>query len=300
MSYFISIIVSLFLTTNAFAIDGKHGPIESDSGIQGPRYADLEVYFAELEAAYPWMVERIIYGQSVRGRNLNALKLKYKNIQVPGAPMIVISGSTHGDEYLNIVDRLPQWFIEQGLQNPAVEQFLASGGEILLIPILNPDGYESRRRRNANNIDLNRDFDNLKANYKGFTQPETIYLTRMIANEVTSQQLRLAATVDYHCCSGDFLYPYSYRGPVMPQKDLERYDIVRRISLEVFGDQIGYGTTPTLLGYDAIGTSKDYYYETYGSASFTFEGRYSQENRYFETHAQFWVQMMSAISQGML
>lgn len=225
-----NLILALLLTFAFQSAFANKGVTDSDSGIYGVKYAEFETLFTELQTEQPWIAEKIIYGKSLEGRDLLALKIKAKQYNIPKAPLILITGAIHGDEYLNISDRLAQWFLYDGLKTQVVQSFINAGGEILIVPVVNPDGYEARRRTNANGIDLNRDFDNLKANFKGFTQPESIAMARLVYNEVTSQNLRLAVTMDYHCCSGDMLYPYSYTGPTMPDMDLQRYFKIRDIS----------------------------------------------------------------------
>jgi succinylglutamate desuccinylase len=273
--------------------------ILSDSGIFGPKYSDIEKELIALATQYPRYAERFIYGKSVKGKNLNVLKVYDKEaltILPPGSlPAILIAGSIHGNEYLNIEDRLPRWFLEQGIQDPSIKKYLSIGGVIYFAPILNPDGYVSRKRENARRKDLNRDFSVRYVHHLGFKQPETASLAKFLDQEIKKQQLKLKMTMDYHCCLGAVLYPWSFEAPPIPALDYDRYQRVGTIIKTAFNNDLQFGTTPVLLGYEAVGTSKDYYYEKYGTYSFTFEGKFKKEDKRFNLHQEMWKRLVELV-----
>src|SRR6185437_1105773 len=91
-------------------------------------------------------------------------------------------------------------------------------------PILNPDGYEARQRENANNVDLNRDWDLPAADFHAFHQPETRALSEMLAELHNGPDaLQYKVTVDYHCCAGAVLYPWGWTDEHIPPADLARH-----------------------------------------------------------------------------
>lgn len=283
-----------------FGVNGI-GPY-SDSGIHGPKYAELVKSFEALAQKHPQYLDFINYGQTIKGRPLVALKLTkkwahFEKSASEAGKLVTIAGSIHGNEYLNIEDRLPEWFVTEGLNDVNVKLFLEQNGAILFAPILNPDGYDARDRENAHGVDLNRDFTVMKKNHIGFEEPETKALSEMITQEVsTGRKLRI--TMDYHCCIGAVLRPWSFRAPNPPQMDLDRFAVVGRILKSTFGNDYKYGTTPDILGYEAVGTSKDYYYESFGAVGLTFEGKYKQENKRFVEHTRMWKQIFEAIILG--
>jgi len=96
-----------------------------------------------------FLIEEI--GKSYEGRSINLIKIGNGNIR------ILLWSQMHGDEptaTLAILDILR--FIEKN-KNDEVVKFLLKKLEILIIPMLNPDGADRFTRRNAQDIDINRD-----------------------------------------------------------------------------------------------------------------------------------------------
>jgi len=289
------IILLLVLTSySAFATDFPDDPllqsilgIDSDSQIKGPPYADIVNSLKELEKNYPDVAKVITYGNTRKNRPLTLIKISLatSTTKLPG---IYIGGSIHGDEYLNIEDRLPEWFVEQSLKDSAVATYLKKGGVIYIAPILNPDGYDKRDRENSRGVDLNRDYTVKEAGVEGFKEIETSSLIKFLEEDLKKGERKLEVAMDYHCCIGALLYPWSFKGPVLSQFQKERHLAVASIMHNAIGTDVEAGTTPVILGYSARGTSKDFYYENFGARGFTYEGRRGQEDKFFEEHTTMW------------
>lgn len=282
----------LFLVISVPVLAFRPG-MESDSGTKGPPYVELVSYFSSLQKKYPEFVQVSQYGQSVKGRPLVVIKISYpQRFMVPSRnarAAILISGATHGDEYLGIEDKLPEWFARDGVKDPLIGPYFQTGGSIYIVPILNPDGYEARRRENARGVDLNRDFSVKQANHIAFKEVETQAIRDMIDTQLKTNQQQLLITMDYHCCIGAALYPWSFKpAPNLPATDLALFKNFGSIIKSAFGPNFKVGTTPDVLGYSAIGSTKDYYYENYRSMSFTFEGEVNIEKNKFQQHVQMW------------
>lgn len=282
------------LAVMVFALPAFSRPIglESDSGIKGPPYSELVKYFASLPQKYPEFIQVSQYGKTPRGRPLIVLKVSYPARYVNSRAQkaaILITGTTHGDEYLNIEDRLPEWFAKEGVRDPIIAPYFQAGGSIYFIPIFNPDGYEARQRGNSRGVDLNRDFTVRQAQFDAFKEIETQAARDMLLGQLKANQQRLLISMDYHCCIGAALYPWSFsKAPELPADHLALYKNYGKIIQNVFGADFRVGKTPDVLGYSAVGTSKDYYYENFGSMSFTFEGEYSVEKNKLQQHIQMW------------
>ncbi len=72
--------------------------------------------------------------------------------QNPKSRTILILGGFHGDEPKSV--HLCERFIELIETDPALQ----SRANWIIAPRINPDGYQIRNRRNANKVDLNRNF----------------------------------------------------------------------------------------------------------------------------------------------
>lgn len=295
MRKFIFLFISIFPLTGSAFSNGIG--IESDSGIHGPAYSEQISELRNLETEFAGVGQYLEYGRSLEGRPLAMLRIGGRHVDESrfGGKAIYIGGTTHGDEYLNIEDRLPrvfltEWARGQETRMPELQRFLANGGVIYIAPILNPDGYEHRQRENLNGIDLNRDFALPPENMPGFSQPETRSLVSFLDADLKKHRMNLRVGLDYHCCIGALLYPWSYDdSPEVPEEHEAQFQVLGKAMLAPFKDRrYRLGKTPHLLGYSAMGTSKDYYYAQYGTLAFTFEGVYRKENQNLDQHIAMW------------
>jgi len=92
------------------------------------------------------MNERV--GLSVLGKPINAFQ-----VARPDRPGALILAGVHGDEPKSVSVARNLVRLLEG-DAPAV----AEQASWYVIPVVNPDGYEVRKRRNANGVDLNRNF----------------------------------------------------------------------------------------------------------------------------------------------
>jgi hypothetical protein len=121
--------------------------------------------------------QKITIGKSVAGREIQACQISGSTIDSQNALLVI--GTIHGNEPdgIRVVDEL--------LKNPAPE-----GTEIWVIRDGNPDGSELETRRNANKVDINRNFpikwlesDPTLRTYSGpspASEPETVALMNAV------------------------------------------------------------------------------------------------------------------------
>ena len=85
-------------------------------------------------------------GTSVEGAEIKAFRSNFKS-----STYLYIMAGTHGDEVegVYVVDQLFNWLKE-------LEAEIEVG--IIVIPILNPDGYRAATRTNSHGVDLNRNY----------------------------------------------------------------------------------------------------------------------------------------------
>ena len=272
--------------------EDNYSQVHGDSGISGRSYAQIVDELNNLEKAYPGMAKVITYGQSVGGEDLTMIRIGKEDATATKRPGVMIEGTIHGDEFLNIEDRLPRWFLENQSSN-GVAAFLKNNGVIWIAPILNPDGYRAHRRENNNGKDLNRDFDMKKVSKKGFTQPETKSLIDTLRKETAALNVELKLTMDYHCCVGALIYPWGHSATAeLPEPAKSEH---KRLAKMILGNFAGYkaGRAQEIVNYVAIGASDDFFYESMGASAFTFEGAYGVENRNFDKHTRMWDQLLA-------
>lgn len=133
-----------------------------EQNLQG-RYITLKMILPLLEG-YAEKFEIYLSGKSEQGRNIPLIKIG------KGDKVILAWSQMHGNESTTtkaLFDLLK--FLDQEISyKNEIASFLDSYS-LFIIPILNPDGAEVYTRENANEVDLNRDFQNL-------SQRESSYL----------------------------------------------------------------------------------------------------------------------------
>jgi carboxypeptidase T len=273
------------------------GPQESDSGIRGPRFAEVEQELKDLSAKHTAVASYASYGKTKQGRNLSVIRIGLPGRRVETAPAILLTGATHGDEYLNVEDQMPRIFLANARESgTGLNNFLKKGGMIYIVPIFNPDGYENRQRENSNGVDLNRDFDIIPLKEPKFTQVETKSWIEFLDKDLAEKNLSLKMSMDYHCCGGAWLYPWGYTKEPLKEPAVGQHKEWAKGFLNLFGSGYKMGTTWAIFGYLSHGTSRDYYFAKYGSLSYTFEGAYKTENQNVAKHTTMWDQILNHFS----
>lgn len=146
-------------------------------------------------------------GKSVQGRSLIGLNISLANDT--RVPEIGFVANMHGDETVGreSVLWLAEYLCDQYLAGSLTVRTMLTRTRIFLIPSLNPDGFESRRRENANNVDLNRDFPDQFVNAQPTLeslQPETRAYMSWASSRTLCYMLSLHG--------GDFVVSYPWDG----------------------------------------------------------------------------------------
>ncbi len=295
-------LITVIISTNLFAefytpsgrliLEGPEKIGKSDSGIYGPTYQQMKEEIYLFAANNEQMAELVSIGSSELGVDTQGLLLSNRS-QTP-SKLVVVTGATHGNEYLNIVDRLAGEFLDT--KNREFAEFFQRGGAFLVLPVANPDGYSARERRNDNNVDLNRDFSNVIRNINRFTQNETANLAGWVDDFIQETSAQFMVSMDYHCCyRGALLFPWAFTDERIPQEDRDRYNILGGLMVDNFDDNPRYGATSEIIWYNADGTSKDYWYAKYGALAMTYEGRHRTEKNYLANHVEWWKGIVSRL-----
>ena len=122
-------------------------------------YNDITQMMQDWEDNYPTLCEVHDLGLSVQGRHLWALNIS-DNVGVEeDEPEFKYVSTMHGNE--TIGNEMCLYFIDHLLTNYASDPNIAhlvNEIDIWVVPLMNPDGFESQTRENAHGVDLNRHF----------------------------------------------------------------------------------------------------------------------------------------------
>lgn len=127
-----------------------------------PSYEEITEKLKAAVAKRPDIMQMFSVGKSIQGRDLWMVKIS-DNVAIDEVePEFKYISSMHGDEITG--RELMVSFIEEiaekyGKDSEITE--LVNNTEIFIMPSMNPDGSELRRRGNARFVDLNRDFPDI-------------------------------------------------------------------------------------------------------------------------------------------
>ena len=134
-------------------------------------YEELTGYIQQLDETSDLLKVETI-GQSVQGRNLYAMKFSSSEFGKDKSKIkVLFFAQQHGNEQSGKEGAL---LLAQELLKPE-NRYLFDKIDFVLIPQVNPDGSEANKRRNGNDMDLNR-------NHLILTEPETQALHRFFDN----------------------------------------------------------------------------------------------------------------------
>jgi hypothetical protein len=138
-------------------------PLEQKSFRDLTRYSEMMEYLEKLDSRSEIFGQKII-GKSVEGREIPALFFSLDEqfgSQRNRKPVVLIFCQQHGDEPSGKEAAL---LLARDLTGPKKD--LLKNLDLILVPQVNPDGGEKDQRRNANEMDLNR-------NHMVLSEPET-------------------------------------------------------------------------------------------------------------------------------
>ncbi|KMT19605.1 hypothetical protein BVRB_1g012210 [Beta vulgaris subsp. vulgaris] len=135
-------------------------------------------------------------GRSVNGFPLWVIEISDNPGREEPEPAFKFIGNVHGDEPVGreLLIRLANWLCDNHVTDP-LAKLIVKNVHLHLLPSMNPDGYALRKRGNAKNVDLNRDFpDQFFAmnDLEDIRQPETKAIMRW------SQRIQFTASASLH------------------------------------------------------------------------------------------------------
>lgn len=242
----------------------------------------LGIKVSTLLAATP-AIEVIHYGTSLGGEKLTAIKLFDADVEVKHRYGVMITGGLHGNEYMGLVGKFPKLFA----QLETVQKFLGQGGVVYFVPMINPDGVKNRGRTNSEGLDLNRTF--LSEYLSG--KRESSELSDWFEGQARDENVKLLLSMDYHCCKGSLIYPQITEQTWQSKREFYQSifnKTATHMKTELDTEYVS-GVTKDIFGYETRGTLKDYWFQKYGTVSFTFEGSSpDKEIKKLSGHIKWW------------
>jgi len=263
-------------------------------------YDEIESELKQLEANYPNIAKVYDIGDTWEGRDIWAIKISDNPTQNEDEPEVLFIGGHHAREWISVEVPfyLAKYLVENYNTNNYVKK-LVDNGEIWIVPLLNPDGYEYSRttyrywRKNRRNngdgtfgVDLNRNYgykwggpgssgETKSDIYRGpepFSEPETQAIRDLILNN------EFKIVISYHSYSQKILYPWGYTNDPPPDEALlkniaqEMSDIIKSVNGEYYEPLQSSDLYP--WPNDLVtGDLTDWVYGTLGIPAFTIELR---------------------------
>jgi len=231
--------------------------------------------------------EKFEYGLSFESRSLFGFKL-YKNGPFKNRRAVLLSEGIHGNEYLGLLDRLVS--LEELPEE--FQSFVNSGGVLLVIPQVNPDGVYRKNRYSSFGTDLNRDF-----RVSRLQMQETHQLSKWVESELKQLEAQLVLAVDYHCCVGALLYPDSEESQA-PELFKRYYQEITSMAQSSISSKITSGVTKDFFEKETFGTLKDYWFKKYAAISFTFEAPVMDASKLmFDQQVGWWGNLLNYVGK---
>jgi hypothetical protein len=157
----------LFVIFSSILIAQKT-PLELNNYLVPTSYDQLTEYIYQLDNTSNLLKVEVL-GKSVEERNLYLMKFSNSEFGKDNTKLkVLIFAQQHGNEQSGKEGSI---LLARELLKPE-NKYLFDKIDLALIPQMNPDGSEQNKRRNGNNMDLNR-------NHLILTEPETIALHKL-------------------------------------------------------------------------------------------------------------------------
>lgn len=236
-------------------------------------YQDIIDLADSLATHFPDICTKHIFGTSMGGRQLAALKISDNSAIDENEAEVMFDGGIHGDEIggpENVIRFARDLCLNYG-NDPEITE-LIDNREIWLYLMVNPDGRVNNVRYNNNGVDLNRDWGymwNGEGSSTGaFSQVESKGL------RACSYDNQFVIHTTYHSGTEYISCPWSYR----PDPPLDMSRILYLAG--VYSDVSGYANMEYGQGFNGMyainGSTKDSNYGAMGSISWSMEISYSK------------------------
>lgn len=245
---------------------------------------EVDAFLDELVARRPDLASRFEIGTSIEGRPIWGIRITSPSEGCK--PAFALNGITHAREWLTVMNVL--YLAEQLIDGYGVDEEITDAVdrvEWLIVPVLNPDGYEyswttnrfwRHNRRPGGGVDLNRNYSVFFSpggthGPSPFSEPETAALRDMVLGNA-----RVRAHNDTHSYSDLVLFPWAYL--TQPCPDSKEYQALGDAMVDRI-DEANDGHSGWVAGpgsttlYRIQGGSFDWFYVEAKAMSFLYELR---------------------------
>ena len=173
-------------------------------------YAEIVALTDSLATIFPDICKKFLFGTSVQGRELGALKISNNVSLDENEAEVMFDGGIHGDEIgcsENCIRFARDLCRDYGI-NPNITD-LVNNREIWIYYMVNPDGRVMDQRYNANGVDLNRDAGYMWDGWGGSSGAFSQIESKALRDATYSRQFVVHTT--YHSGTEYISCPWSYR-----------------------------------------------------------------------------------------
>ena len=236
-------------------------------------YQDIIDLADSLAQEFPAICAKYIFGTSLGGRQLAALKISDNVAEDEPEAEVMFDGGIHGDEYPgseNVIRFARDICIGYGT-DPDIT-YLVDNREIWLYLMVNPDGRVNVSRYNNNGVDLNRDWPYMWDGWGGSTGPCSQVESKALRECMYNNQFVVHTT--YHAGTEYISLPWSYRSS-QPNDWNHIYQLAGVYSGSSLYPNMTYGQGNTGM-YAINGSTKDSNYGIQGCISWSMEISYDK------------------------
>ena len=237
-------------------------------------YQEIVDLADSLATNFPDICKKVLYGESIEGRELGALKISDNVNDDENEAEVMFDGGIHGDEIgaaENCIRFARDLCLEYG-SDPDVT-FLVDNREIWIYYMVNPDGRENMSRYNSAGVDLNRDWGYMWDEWGGSTGAYSQVENKALRKCMYSNQFVVHTT--YHSGTEYISCPWSYRIE-SPQDADHILQLAGLYSSESGYPDLEYGQGSSGM-YFINGSTKDGNYGVQGSISWSMEISHSKQ-----------------------
>lgn len=271
-----------------------------------PSHEEITQKLFELQAQYPEILQITSLGQSKNGRDLWSAKISSNVLVDEVEPEFKYIANMHGDEIVGrelmlllIEDILNQYEVGNRMIRSLVENT-----EIYIIPSMNPDGASSRRRGNANYVDLNRNFPDFTRDRDSNPQNRELETQAIMTFQA---QRKFALSANFHGGVECVNYPWDTKQDHFPLVNLARHlsiEYAQEVPGMANSRQFDGGVTNGYDWYPIKGGMQDWSYFWFNDLQVTIElsdakwPNYQTIPQYYNWNRNSIIRYMTRVHQG--